>query len=109
MPIAKFLAHLQESNRKVTISAGGVILKDVHISSYNINPDNSLMIHTEEKHEIYIELDNFKELAFDPVVLRAPSNSSIEYCLSSLEDQASFIAYFFDAKEKTIAAFHNIH
>jgi hypothetical protein len=107
MPIAKFLTHLQELNKKLTISVGGVILREVHISWYDINPDNSLMIYTKERHEIYVDLDNFKEIAFDPIVLSAPKNNTIEYCLSNLAPEKSFIAYFFDINEKTIVAFHS--
>lgn len=109
MPIAKFLTYLQESNKKVTISTGGVILKDVHILYYSLNPDNSLMIYTEGKHEIYLDLDNFKEIAFDAIVLRACSSSTIEHCLSCLEAETSYNAYFFDFQEKIIVYFYNIN
>ncbi|MBO1515045.1 hypothetical protein [Metabacillus bambusae] len=107
MPIVTLLEHLKNTQKRCNIGTNSVTLKNVAVDLYDIS-ENSLLIFTDQNHEIQIDISDFKEIAFDAIVSRPTSSIDMQRCLRKLSDKGKYNAYLRNNKEKYILDFYHI-
>ena len=107
MPIVTLLEHLKNTQKRCTISTNTASLKNVTIDLYDIT-ENSLLIFTDQNHEIQIDISDFKDIAFDAIISRPTSSIEMQICLRKLSDKGKYNAYLRNKREKYILDFYHI-
>ncbi|OLS39148.1 hypothetical protein [Bacillus sp. MRMR6] len=108
MPLVTLLEYLKNNNLKHNILVvDQVALNDVKLDFYEISSENC-WIHTDQGHEIKLDLTKFKKITFDAGAWKATNSTEMIRCINSLENEIPYNAYLENAKDEIFAGFYGI-
>lgn len=107
MAIVTLLEHLKNTQKRFNVSTDTFALKNVSINEYVVS-ENSLLIFTDQNHEIQIDISDFKEIIFDAIVWNAATSIEMKKCFHELADSKKYNAYLKGKKDKYLLNFNRI-
>jgi hypothetical protein len=108
MPLVTLLEYLKNKDLKHNVLVGDqVVLNDVKLDFYEINSENC-WIHTDQGHEIKLDLTKFKKMTFDAGAWEASNSTEMIRCINELENERPYNAYLENAKGEFLAGFYRI-
>ncbi|PUB11125.1 hypothetical protein [Paenisporosarcina sp. OV554] len=108
MALVTLLEYLTNKKLKHNLVVGdNIVLHDVTLNFYEINTE-SCWIHTDQKHEVKLDLTKFKKMTFDAAVFEATNSVEMIRCIIELEEDKPYNAYLETANGGFIAGFYRI-
>lgn len=108
MALVTLLEYLTNKKLKHNLVVGdNIVLKGITLNFYEINTE-SCWIHTDQRHEVKLDLTKFKKMTFDAAAFEATNSIEMIRCLNELVEDKPYNAYLETAHGEFIAGFYHI-